>query len=192
MVIPRPQTDRRPCFSKVGKLAYSVSLSNSIAGSDIGNSTNLHTDLATIVNLNYDILDPYGYKETDTTPGGPSKPQLSLWVSGMYNPVEYTSKWANDDAGEKTYGMTASLNYRYRNFGGQLSAYWKNNQPNGNASDYDSYGWGEQAGYYIVPGKSNSHSVSAMLNGVSRKTSIRAVVANRTGMPARPVSHGRN
>lgn len=138
---------------KAGKLAYSVSLSNSIAGSDIGNSTNLHTDLATIVNLNYDILDPYGYKETDTTPGGPSRPQLSLWVSGMYNPVEYTSKWANDDAGEKTYGMTASLNYRYRNFGGQLSAYWKNNQPNGNTSDYDSYGWGEQAGYYIVPGK---------------------------------------
>lgn len=136
---------------KAGDLGYSLSVSNSVPGSDVGNTQNLHTDLATILNLNYDILEPYGYKETDPDPAGASKPQLSLWVSAMYNPVEYTSVFQNDLTGDKTYGATASLNFRYGLFTFQGSGYYKNTQ-NG-AGDFDSYGWQEQAGYYLIPGR---------------------------------------
>lgn len=137
---------------KDNRLSYAFSVSNSIPGSDVGNTENQHGDLATVLNLYYDILEPYGYQETDPTPGAAAKPQLSLWVSGMYNPVEYSSVFQNDLAGDKTSGATASLNFRYRGLSFQGSGYYKRTRAN-SGSDFDSHGWQEQAGYYLKPGK---------------------------------------
>lgn len=138
---------------KVGRLGYSLSVSNSIGGSDVGNTQNSHERLATILNLNYDILEPYGYQETDPNPQGAPKPQLSLWASAMYNPVEHTSVFQNDLEGDKTYGATASLNFRYGYFTLQGSGYYKKNEGRDGASSFESHGWQEQAGYYVIPGK---------------------------------------
>ena len=136
---------------KLDRVSYNWSVSNTIPGSDVGQNNNLHGDLATALNFYVDILEPYGYQETN--PGGSvSAPQLSLWVSGMYNPVEYDSVFQNDLAGDKTSGATASLNFRYGLFSFQGSGYYKHNDA-ASGSNFDSHGWQEQAGYYLVPSK---------------------------------------
>jgi len=139
---------------KAGDLSYRLSVSNPIPGSDVGNTENLHSKLATILNLEYDILQPYGYQETNPSPAGVAKPELSLWASAMYNPVDYSSVFQNNLAGDITDGATASLNFRYAYFTLQGSGYYKNTQarPGAHAA-FSSHGWQEQAGYYLVPGK---------------------------------------
>jgi hypothetical protein len=138
------------------KLSYSVSVSNSVPGSDVSSVQNTKSQFATIVHANYDILEPYGYKETDPNAEGVSKPQLSLWASGMYNVVAYPSTFQNQLAGDKTYWATASLNFRYGYLSFQGSGYFKGTEANSGGwaphPAFDSYGWQEQIGYYIIPG----------------------------------------
>ena len=113
----------------------------------------VHEKLAAILNVNYDVLEPYGYQETDPGTMWVNKPQLSIWASAMYNPVEYTSVFQNDLKGDKTHGATASVNYRYGHFSTQVSGYYKKNEGRDGNSSFESHGWQEQAGYYLVPGK---------------------------------------
>lgn len=138
---------------KQGRLGYSFSVSNSIRGSDLGSTQNSHERLAAILNVNYDVLEPYGYQETDPSTMRVNKPQLSVWASAMYNPVEHTSAFQNDLEGDKTYGGTASINYRYGYLSLQLSGYYKKNEGRNGGSSFESHGWQEQAGYYLIPGK---------------------------------------
>ena len=138
----------------VAKLTYRVSVSNSIPGSDVGNTENLHAKPAVIGNVQYDILQPYAAQETNPDPAGVAQPQLSLWASAMYNPVAYSSVFENDLAGDVTHGATASVNYRYGYFTFQGTGYYKTNEERADVHPrFDSHGWGEQAGYYLVPGK---------------------------------------
>ena len=72
----------------------------------------------------------------------------------MYNPVEYSSVFQNELAGDLTHGATASLNFRYRYFTFQGSGYYRKNETIVDVRPgFQSHGWQEQAGYYIVPGK---------------------------------------
>jgi len=139
---------------KKGRFTYSASVSNAIAGGDVGTNQNFHGKLAVIGNIQYDILAPYGYQETDPDPAGAAKPQLSLWVSAMYDPVEYSSLRQNQLAGDITKGGTASLNFRYDYLTAQVSGYYRRTDDRpGLHPGYNSWGWQEQAGYYLVPGR---------------------------------------
>ncbi len=144
---------------QVGRISYSLSLSNPIPGSQSGTTENTTTKLAVIGHLNWDILAPYAPMETDPDPHGVSTPQLSLWGSVAYNPVQTGSRIYNDVKGDNTDGATVSLNFRDGFFSFQGSGYYKHNDARG-AEDglpahgaFDSYGWQEQAGYYVVPGR---------------------------------------
>jgi hypothetical protein len=143
---------------KYGDLTYRVSLSNPVPGSLSGATENPTTKLAVIGNLTYDILAPYGYVETDPDPHAAPKPELSLWVSGMYNPAQNGSRVYNDVAGDNTKGATASLNFRDGRLAFQGSGYYKRTDARGpNGLDpahpgFNSFGWQEQAGFYLVPG----------------------------------------
>lgn len=142
---------------KADRLGYSLSVTNSVPGSDVGFTENTRSQLATVLHLDYDILAPYGYQETDPNPAGVRSPELSLWASGMYNDVAYASAFQNDQAGDKTFGGTTSLNFRYGFLSFQASAYFKATEANRAAltphGAFDSYGWQEQLGYYLLPGK---------------------------------------
>lgn len=135
------------------KLGYGAEIANSVPAIDAAGQENLHAQLAYIGNLHYDILAPYGWVESDPNPNGATKPELSLWASGMYNPVEYASNFENEQPGDKTYGATSSINFRYRYFTFQGSGYYRRTTPHVGLSSYDSWGYGEQAGYYLVPGR---------------------------------------
>jgi hypothetical protein len=142
---------------KAGPVTYRVSLSNPVPGSLSGATENTTTKLAVIGNLEWDILEPYGYRESDPDPHAAPKPELSLWVSGMYNPVQNGSRTYNDVAGDNTTGATASLNFRTGPFTFQGSGYYKHtdargpNPYNTGHPGFDSTGWQEQAGLYVVP-----------------------------------------
>lgn len=139
---------------QAGRLTYRLSASNSIPGSDVGNTENLHAKMATILNFQYDVLEPYAAQESSPDPAGARKPQLSLWASAMYNPVEYASVFQNDRPGDVTHGATTSVNFRYGYFTFQGSGYYKKNQALAGVHEgFDSHGWQEQAGYYLVPGR---------------------------------------
>ncbi len=143
---------------KYGDFTYRVSLSNPVPGSTSGATENTTTKLAAIGNVTWDILAPYGYVETDPDPHAAPKPELSLWASGMYNPVQNGSRVYNDVAGDNTEGATASLNFRDGRFTFQGSGYYKHtdargpNEFNNGHPAFNSYGWQEQAGFYLVPG----------------------------------------
>ncbi|MEJ0046154.1 MAG: hypothetical protein WDN04_08515 [Rhodospirillales bacterium] len=143
---------------KAGPVSYSLSVSNPIPGSLSGATENTTTKLAVIGHLGWDILAPYKPMETDPDPHLVSSPQLSLWMSVAYNPVQTGSRIYNDVKGDNTKGATVSLNMRDGFFSFQGSGYYKHNDARA-AEDglpahggFDSYGWQEQAGYYIIPG----------------------------------------
>jgi phosphate-selective porin OprO/OprP len=139
---------------KAASLTYRLSVSNSIPGSDVGNTENLHSKLATILNVQYDVLEPYAPQESSPDPAGAPRPQLSLWASMMYNPVEYATVFQNDRSGDVTHGATASVNFRYGYFTFQGSGYYKKNDARAGVHDgFNSHGLQEQAGYYLIPGK---------------------------------------
>ena len=141
-----------------GDLTYRVSLSNPVPGSTSGATENTTTKLAVIGNINWDILAPYGYVETNPDPHAAPTPELSLWASAMYNPVQNSSRIYNDVAGDNTKGATASLNFRYGRFTFQGSGYYKRtdargpNEYNDGHPGFNSTGWQEQAGFYLLPG----------------------------------------
>ncbi len=116
-----------------GDVTYRVSLSNPVPGSLSGATENTTTKLAVIGNLEWNILAPYGYMETDPRIAQPTKPELTLWASAMYNPVQNGSPIYNDVPGDNTEGATVSLNFRDGPVTFQGSGYYK-------------------AGVYVVPG----------------------------------------
>jgi hypothetical protein len=140
-------------------LTYRVSVSNPVPGSTSGATENTTTKLAVIGNVMWDILAPYGYVETNPDPLAAPRPELSLWASGMYNPVQDGSRVYNDVAGDNTKGATASLNFRYGPVSFQGSGYYKRtdargpNDMNGGHPGFNSYGWQEQGGVYVLPGR---------------------------------------
>jgi hypothetical protein len=136
---------------QAGKLGYGAEVANSVPALDAAGQENLHGQMAYIGNLHYDILEPYGWEETDPTQEGAAKPELSLWASGMYNPVEYNSTFQNEVSGDKTYGSTASILFRYRYLSFQGTGYYRRTIQHLSLPSYDSWGFGEQAGYYLVP-----------------------------------------
>jgi len=141
---------------KVGSLAYSLSVTNQTSAEyGSGQNTNITGQVATVVNLYYDILQPFGYLQTVPTTEPVTKPQLSLWVSGAYNPIQTSGAGANDLAGDRTLGANSTLNFRYGFLSASLSGYFKHTDGRGtaiNPDGFNSTGWQEQAGFYVVPG----------------------------------------
>jgi hypothetical protein len=141
-----------------GDLTYRLSLSNPVPGSTSGATENPTTKMAVIGNIYWDILAPYGYVETNPDPHAAPKPELSLWMSAMYNPAQNGSRIYNDVPGDNTKGATVSLNFRYQRFTFQGSLYYKRtdargpNDYNDGHPGFNSDGWQEQAGFYLVPG----------------------------------------
>ncbi len=136
---------------QVGKLGYGGEVANSVPALDSSGQENLHGQMAYIGNLHYDILESYGWQETDPSLEGATKPELTLWASGMYNPIEYASTIENELPGDKTFGATSSVLFRYRYLSFQGTGYYRRTIQHEGLPGYDSWGFGEQAGYYIVP-----------------------------------------
>jgi hypothetical protein len=77
----------------------------------------------------------------------------------MYNPVNSSSTFENELPGDTTYGANTSVGFRWGYLTLQGTGYYRNTNPGttahlqGTKKSYDSWGFAEQTGYYIVPGK---------------------------------------
>jgi hypothetical protein len=138
-------------YGRAGKVSYAFMIANSIPGLDAGGQENFDTKLAYIGHAQFDLLAPYGYVETD--PAGAAKPELTLWTSAAYNPVNSSSRFENVTAGDTTANATATVGFRYRYFTLQPTGYYRKTNPAAGGHSYNSWGYGEQAGLYLIPHK---------------------------------------
>lgn len=138
-------------YGQESKVSYAVMVSNSIPALDAGGQENFNAKLAVIGHAQFDLLAPYGYVETD--PAGAKKPELTLWTSAAYNPVNSSSGFQNATAGDTTVNATATLGFRYKYFTLQPTGYYRRTTPVSGAAIKNSWGYGEQAGIYLVPHK---------------------------------------
>jgi hypothetical protein len=144
-------------YGQSGRLSYGGMVANSVRALDAGGQQNFRSKAAFIGNLQYDILKPYGYVETDPNPAGAGEPELSIWASGAYNPIESSSAFENVAAGDTTVNATTTAGFRDKFFSLQLTGYFRETRPRalngGGLPSNNSWGYNEQAGYFVVPGK---------------------------------------
>lgn len=137
-------------YGQAGKLSYAALIANSVPALDTSGQENFSSKLAYMGHVQYDILAPYGYVETDPT--GPAKKQeLTFWGSAAYNPIANSSGFENLTAGDTTVNATSTIGYRYGWFTLQPTGYYRQTTPVSGAKVNNSWGYGEQAGYYLVP-----------------------------------------
>lgn len=156
-----PRATGLAAYGQFAKLSYEAELTNGIPALDSGGNENAGSNFAYIGHLQYDILAPafFGYSETHPNDSFAEEPGLSVWGSGMYNPVNSNSTFENEMNGDSTYGGNASVGFRWGYFTAQGTGYYRRTQPGNEArsfgvtTGYNSWGYGEQAGYYLVPGK---------------------------------------
>jgi len=147
-----PRTIGAEAYGQVGKLSYAGMVSNSIRALDAGGQENFNSKLAYIGHAQFDVLKPYGYVETD--PGGPSKQALSLWGSVAYNPITSSSQYENVTAGDTTVNANSTAAYRVGYLSVQTTGYWRKTTPaTAGELTKNSWGYGEQAGFYLKPKK---------------------------------------
>lgn len=148
-------------YGQIGKLSYEAEVGNGVPALDSGGTDNIDSNVSLIGHLQYDILAPafFGYSETHPDESYAGKPGLSVWASGMYNPVNSNSTFENEMKGDSTLGANTSIGFRYAAFTLQGTGYYRRTRPGNDAqtlgvtSGYDSWGYGEQAGYYLVPAR---------------------------------------
>lgn len=151
-------------FGQAGRVGYAAMVGNAVPALDAGAQENFNSRMAFIGNLHFDILAPYGWVETDPSADAAPKPELSFWMSGAYNPVGAPSAFENVNVGDKTINATTTLGFRYKPFTLQLTGYFRQTTAPGAAVSDNSWGYGEQAGYYLVPGR---FEVTERISGVN-------------------------
>ncbi len=133
---------------QAGKLGYALMITNSVPALDASTQENFNNKLGFIGHVQYDILAPYGYQESD--PKGAESPELTIWSSAAYNPVNAASALSNQTAGDRTVGATTTVGFRDGWFSLQNTGFYRRTlsdvQP-----DFNSWGYAEQAGYYLIP-----------------------------------------
>ena len=135
---------------KVGPVAFSGALTNSIRALDAGGQRNVGDELAGLGRIELDLLEPYGYLETSPTPVG--APQLSVGVAGAYNPIDEASVFQNVLPGDRTTNVTFDGGFRWDRFTLQAAGHFRrNNFKTLDKKDSNDWGYYAQAGFYLVP-----------------------------------------
>lgn len=133
---------------QAGKLGYALMITDSVPGLDAGTQENFNNKLGFIGHVQYDILAPYGYEES--APEGASSPELSIWSSAAYNPVNAASGLSNQTAGDRTVGATTTVGFRDGWFSLQNTGFYRRTLSD-TEPDFNAWGYSEQAGYYLIP-----------------------------------------
>jgi len=149
---------------QVGRFSYAGMVGNSVRALDAGGQDNFNSKVAYIGHVQYDILSPYGYVETDPSRDGVKTPELSLWASAAFNPIASPSGFENVAAGDRTTNATSTAGFRYGFLSLQTTGYFRRTTPFGKTVSNDSWGYAQQAGYYLVPGR---FEIAERISGVN-------------------------
>lgn len=140
-------------YGQAGKLSYAAMIANSIPALDASGQENFNAKVSYIGHFQYDLLAPYGYVESDPGPLEANRPALTFWGSAAYNPVASDSSFENLAAGDRTANATSTLAFRYMRFTSQSTGYYRKTTPVRAAQVFNSWGFAQQAGFYILPGQ---------------------------------------
>jgi hypothetical protein len=144
-----------------GRLGYALMIANSVPGLDAAGQENFNNKVAYIGHVQYDVLAPYGYQESD--PKGAASPELTIWSSLGYNPIGAGSSFSNETDGDRTVNGNLTVAFRMKYFTLQNTGFYRDTIRTG-FSNFNSWGYAEQGGYYIVPGK---FEFAARISGVN-------------------------
>ncbi len=133
---------------QAGKLGYALMITNSVPGLDATAQENFNNKVGFIGHVQYDILAPYGYEESD--PKEAASPELMIWSSAAYNPVNSSSALSNETAGDRTAGATTTVGFRDGWFTLQNTGFYRRTISDVEP-DFNAWGYAEQASYYLVP-----------------------------------------
>lgn len=135
---------------KIGPVAFDGALTNSIRALDAGGQHNFGDELAWLGRVELDILEPYGYLESSSTPV--SAPQLSIGAAGAFNPIDEASTFQNVLPGDRTTNATLDAGFRWDRFTLQAAGHFRhNNFKTLGRKSGDDWGYYAQAGFYLVP-----------------------------------------
>ena len=148
-----PRAIGAQAYGQAGRFSYAGMIANSIPALDAPGQENFNNKVSYIGHFQYDILAPYGYVETDPDTLGGAKPALTFWASVAYNPVSGSSSMENVMAGDRTTNATSTIGFREGLFTLQTTGYFRQTHRAATLPDFNSWGYGQQAGYYILPGK---------------------------------------
>ena len=146
-----PRTVGFQAYGDAGRVSYAFMIANSVLALDASGQENFDTRLAYIGHVQFNLLAPYGYVETD--PAGAARPELTLWTSAAYNPISSGSGFENVTAKDTTVNATMTVGFRYRYFVLQPTGYYRKTNPAAGGSPFNSWGYGEQSGLYLIPHK---------------------------------------
>ncbi|HXG18231.1 MAG TPA: porin [Methylomirabilota bacterium] len=135
---------------KFNRLAYDMTVTNSIRALDAGGQQNVGDELAVLGRLEFDVLEPYGYLES--SPRLSSTPQMSIGVAAAFNPVDEASGFQNVLPGDRTTNVTLDGGFRWNRLTIQAAGYYRhNNVKAAGRPDNDDFGYYGQIGYYLAP-----------------------------------------
>ena len=106
-----------------GRLGYALMIANSVPGLDAAGQENFNNKVAYIGHLQYDVLAPYGYQESD--PKGAPSPELTIWSSLGYNPIGAGSSFSNETAGDRTANANLTVAFRMKYFTLQNTGFYR-------------------------------------------------------------------
>ena len=138
---------------QAGRFGWAGMVSNGIPALDATGQQNLGSRVAWLGHVQVDLLQPYGGVETDPDPAGVRKPELTLWFSAASNPVISSSQFENVAGGDRTTNATATAAFRQGFLTLQGTGYFRRTHPADGSPASDATGFGEQAGYYLRPGR---------------------------------------
>ncbi len=170
---------------EAGRSSWAFMVANSVPALDAGNQENFNSRPAYIGKFQFDLMAPYGYLESD--PAGASKPELTVWTAAAYNPVNYSSGFENVTSGDTTGNATATIGFRYKYFTLQPSGYYRKTNPAAGGPANNSWGYGEQAGQYLVPHK---FELAERISGVNWGAADYAAGAPVPATGSLPVENG--
>jgi hypothetical protein len=140
-------------YGQAGKWSYAGMIGNSVPALDVSGQQNFNSKVSYLGHFRYNILAPYGDIESDTSPEGADKLELTIWSSLAYNPVSAASDFQNVGVGDRTANATSSVGFRYRRFTLQGTGYYRKTQPASQRPAFNSAGYAEQSGLYVLPGR---------------------------------------
>ena len=89
---------------------------------------------------------------------------LTRTVPAAFDPIASPSGFENVAAGDRTTNATSTAGFRYGFLSLQTTGYFRRTTPFGKTDSNDSWGYAQQAGYYLVPGR---FEIAERISGVN-------------------------
>jgi hypothetical protein len=133
---------------KLERFTYYLNLVNSSPALDVGAQHGTGQALGTVGRIEFDVLDAYGYLESD--PNEVTHPQLSIGLAAALNPIAQDTLFQNLISGQTTTNLTADFGFRMNRLSFQNALYYRYESGGPSFLSASSTGFYSQLGYFLI------------------------------------------